>query len=163
VSQPVACRVLTSVGTYSVSWLWCTFGRTAGRAAWPEWIYSQGFSSPGREANQGFSGFIPTKKKRRGAEAPTTASGIPRRFKLSAIHVTATAICERLMLVAGRADLRTLHHTLSTHTPTAHSASVTRFLCLFFQSFRLLGTCGNLTDLQHFLSSGLLFFGDFLP
>jgi len=33
----------TSVGMYSGSGRWCTFGRTASRATWPEWIYSQGF------------------------------------------------------------------------------------------------------------------------
>jgi len=37
------CRVLTSVITLSGSGRWCTFGRTAGRATRPEWIYSQGF------------------------------------------------------------------------------------------------------------------------
>jgi len=42
-ANPSTCSVLTSVGTWSVSGRWCTFGRTAGRATRPEWIYSQGF------------------------------------------------------------------------------------------------------------------------
>jgi len=35
------CRVLTSDGPKSGSGRWCTVGRTAKRATWPEWIYSQ--------------------------------------------------------------------------------------------------------------------------
>jgi len=42
-ASPSTCRVLTSVGTYSGSGQWCTFGRTAGRTTHPEWMYSQGF------------------------------------------------------------------------------------------------------------------------
>jgi len=42
-ANPSTCRVLTSVGTYSGSGRWCTFGRSAGRATRPEWMYSQGF------------------------------------------------------------------------------------------------------------------------
>ena len=47
-ANPSTCRVLTSVSTYSVSGRWFTFGRTAGRATQPEWIYSRGVYFPPR-------------------------------------------------------------------------------------------------------------------
>ena len=37
-------RVLASVGTWSVSGRWCTFGKTVGRVTWSEWMYSQGLN-----------------------------------------------------------------------------------------------------------------------
>jgi hypothetical protein len=54
-----------SVGTYSGSGRWCTFGRTAGGAEWPEWINFQGFYVEPREGDEGFSGFITTNKKKK--------------------------------------------------------------------------------------------------
>ena len=37
-ASPSTCRVFISDGPYSSSGRWCTFGRTAGRATWPERI-----------------------------------------------------------------------------------------------------------------------------
>jgi len=40
-ASPSTCRVFTSDGPNSGSGRWCMFGRSAKRATWPEWIYSQ--------------------------------------------------------------------------------------------------------------------------
>jgi len=71
---------------------------------------------------------------------------VPRHSKLSAIRVTAKAICERSGLVLGflffsfvgcwsvnsrmsicGSEIR--QHALDTHTPTAHPADISRFSC----------------------------------
>jgi len=65
-------RVLTSDGTKSDSGRCCTFGRTAGRAMRPEWIYFQGFyfeSKGGGEVRIfGFSSIQKNKDLRRALE-----------------------------------------------------------------------------------------------
>jgi len=55
------------------------------------------------------------------------------RAKLSAIDVTAKAFFERLYLVLGLSLFGLRVNCPYTHTPTAHSPAISRFLCNFFQ------------------------------
>jgi len=53
--------------------------------------------------------------------------------KLSAIDVTVKKFFERLYLISGLTPIDALCDcTLGTHTPTAHSRTISRFLCKFF-------------------------------
>ena len=57
----------------------------------------------------------------------------PRWPKLSAIDVTVKTIFERLYLVSGLTPIYAPSQlSLCPHTPTAHSAAISRFQCNFF-------------------------------
>jgi hypothetical protein len=59
----------------------------------------------------------------------------PRWLKLSAIDVTVKTVFERLYLVSGLAPIGALSQlSVCSHTPTAQSTTISRFLCNFFPS-----------------------------
>jgi len=66
-ANPSTCRVLTSIGKWSGSGRWCTFGRTAGRATRSEWTYSQWVYFEAKAGGEvrifGFYTNKPTKKR----------------------------------------------------------------------------------------------------